>query len=545
MSQAVYLEVRLRFKGRISFPAVLNIRAENKRHRPCLEEYKHGVKAPLMECLSLTLSERLQFLDLSGLNKESIQVFFKMGWGLDGSGDHANYNQLSKVSYNTKAVMSVCFALREVKVVDASSKSVSWSSTADGANRPQNTRPLSVFPSQESKQLLSEFIPLVEAEVKAVEELGVEVKTEDDIIQTVAKCEKCSMSMIDGKMVTNLLNVGGAFCTMCAKSQKDCHNPDFIEAGFLIERDVQGIRDLALSLTDEETGEIKKKKGDYSTRQGVCGVPITESDLTKSIPVCHSKIRSFQWVVELLTRLKSHKKWATTTNCVRYEKEETEDYKKMWEELKELIYQSLAINIGNPGDMVTGKSFVKFSSDSSRAFFVSLVDEMEKEDLNMILLGLCASVKVINSQKRRVNVEKLRTLTQEVNLRIVTTFPWAAISPSVHRILAHSWEVIEMNGGFGLGDVSEEGLEALNKLIREMRTHGARKDSTKHNMEVTGLCFSIPNHRNIHPCYCCLKTIISWQKLEHWPVDCQLYMNQFQLPRTPTTICGTAAGPLL
>ena len=102
---------------------------------------------------------------------------------------------------------------------------------------------------------------------------------------------------------------------------------------------------------------------------------------------------------------------------------------------------------------------------------------MEKEDLDIILLGLCAVVKVINSQKRKVNVEKLRILAQEVNLKIVTTFPWAAISPSVHRILAHSWEVIEMNDGFGLGDASEEGLEALNKLIRQMRTHGARKNS--------------------------------------------------------------------
>ena len=140
MSQAVYLELRLRLKGRIFFPAVLNIRAENKRHRPCLEEYKHGVRANLLECLSLTLSERLKLLDLSGLAKESIQVFFKMGWGLDGSGDHANYHQLSKVSYNTSAVMSVCFALREVKVVDASSESVSWSSTVDGANKPRVAR---------------------------------------------------------------------------------------------------------------------------------------------------------------------------------------------------------------------------------------------------------------------------------------------------------------------------------------------------------------------------------------------------------------------
>ena len=157
-------------------------------------------------------------------------------------------------------------------------------------------------------------------------------------------------------------------------------------------------------------------------------------------------------------------------------------------------------SFGNPGDMVTGKSFVKFASDSSRVFFVSLVPEMEKNDFNMILLGLSAAVKIINSQKRRVNVEKLRTLTQEVNMMIVKTFPWAAISPSVHRILAHSWEVIEMNGGYGLGDVSEEGLEALNKLIRQMRSHGARKDSTVHNFQVKGFFISISNHSPMEKC---------------------------------------------
>ena len=481
MSQAVYLELRLRFKGRIIFPAVMNIRAENKLHRPSLVEYKHGVKAQVMECLALTLTERIQLLNLTGLNKASIQVFFEMSWGLDGSGEHANYHQLEKVSYNTSAVMSVCFALREVRVVDGSSEMVVWSSTAEGANKPQNTRPLALFPSQESKELLAEFIPVVEAEIKAVEEFGVEVETEDQGSKTVARCEKCIMSMVDGKMVTNLLNLGGAFCTMCVKTQQDCQNPDVIQAGFVIERDVRGIKDLALSLMDEDSGEIKKKKGDYSGRQGVCGVPITESDLTKVIPVCHSKIRSFQWVVDLVVRHRSHKKWPSTTNPVRYTKEEVEAYKRAWEEVKEEVYKNLAINIGNPSDMVTGKSFVKFASDSSRAFFVSLVDESVREDFNMILLGLCATVKVLNSQKRRVNVEKLRDLTQEVNMRIATTFPWAAISPSVHRILAHSWEVIEMNEGFGLGNLSEEGLESLNKQIRHFREHGARKDLTSNN----------------------------------------------------------------
>ena len=66
-------------------------------------------------------------------------------------------------------------------------------------------------------------------------------------------------------------------------------------------------------------------------------------------------------------------------------------------------------------------------------------------------------------------------------MKIVQSFPWSVVSPSVHRILAHSWEVIELNNGYGLGDLSEEGLEALNKQIRNRRSHGARKDSTVNN----------------------------------------------------------------
>ena len=109
MSQAVYLETRLRLLNRIYMPPVMYVRAENQRHRPALTEYKHGVKAPLMQCLQLTLSERLEQMDFSGLDQTSLKVMFKIGWGLDGSGEHSDYHQLSKVSYTTKQVMSICF----------------------------------------------------------------------------------------------------------------------------------------------------------------------------------------------------------------------------------------------------------------------------------------------------------------------------------------------------------------------------------------------------------------------------------------------------
>ena len=57
----------------------------------------------------------------------------------------------------------------------------------------------------------------------------------------------------------------------------ECQDPEIIKAGFIIDRDLQGIKDLALSLTDPDTGEVVRKKKDYSTCQGVCGQPLTES----------------------------------------------------------------------------------------------------------------------------------------------------------------------------------------------------------------------------------------------------------------------------
>ena len=128
--------------------------------------------------------------------------------------------------------------------------------------------------------------------------------------------------------------------------------------------------------------------------------------------------------------------------------------------------------------MVTGRSFQQFSSDQARHLLTSLVEEDVRDDFDKVLLGLCAIVKVINSQKRKVNVDKLQELSTEVNLKLVSSFPWVVITPSVHRIMCHSWEVIQMNDSFGLGDVSEEGLESLNKNIRQMKEHGARKVTT-------------------------------------------------------------------
>ena len=54
---------------------------------------------------------------------------------------------------------------------------------------------------------------------------------------------------------------------------------------------------------------------------------------------------------------------------------------------------------------------------------------------------------------------------------------WIKIRPTVHSLLAHSWELFERNGGDGVGELSESGLEADNKFMRAIHTSKSRKIS--------------------------------------------------------------------
>ena len=300
--------------------------------------------------------------------------------------------------------MSVCFSINLGKVEDDCGNVVEWKSSDGGANRPQNIRPLSIYPEKEEKGLLVEFVPLVEREVEEINKNGVPININNRKLS--ASCEHSELTMIDGKMVSKLLQVEGAYCTMCTYSESDCHRRDVVETGFAINRSISSIKDLALSLADQDTGEIPRKKGDYSVRQGIIDQPITKSDITKHIPVCHSKIRSFSWFVELLVRLLSHRKWHSVTHPVRYTQEDKDKYKSATAFVKDIFNKKLGINIGNPGDLVEGNAFRDFSSDYARGVIIDLVEEDLKEGLKEIHLGLCTAVKVINSQKRKADVEK-------------------------------------------------------------------------------------------------------------------------------------------
>ena len=81
--------------------------------------------------------------------------------------------------------MSVCFSVTEVKIEDEAGNQVQWSSSEKGSNRPQNVRPLSIYPEKEEKELLTEFVPLVEEEIRDVVKNGVSAEIGGDEVDAI------------------------------------------------------------------------------------------------------------------------------------------------------------------------------------------------------------------------------------------------------------------------------------------------------------------------------------------------------------------------
>ena len=84
----------------------------------------------------------------------------------------------------------------------------------------------------------------------------------------------------------------------------------------------------------------------------------------------------------------------------------------------------------------------------------------------------------VMSSKSQVNVKDLKIFCLDFYLFLLGSFlhvsqahlpgPWISTMPAFQKVLAHSWELIELNA-FGLGALDESGLEGCNKMLRKAR----------------------------------------------------------------------------
>ena len=102
------------------------------------------------------------------------------------------------------------------------------------------------------------------------------------------------------------------------------------------------------------------------------------------------------------------------------------------------------------------------------------------------LLNKCTLNKLLGVVLKQVNVEEYKKFCIETYEFLLDNFSntnrWISISPTLHSLLAHSWEIISANDGVGLGEYTEGGLENSNKFLRFYRIRLSRKNSQSSNL---------------------------------------------------------------
>lgn len=458
--------------------------------------WKNGYRAEISQVLKYTLQEHLTVMKMQGKDIPSA-ISYGFNYGADGSGKHDQLQTRQGIS--TKEVFLGGLTITEIKDQDGREL---WNETSKGHNSPYNFRPFLLIPHHEDAELCSlvfnkdteENFPSVDSELRELQTRGLTLTVKDhgdvEANLTSAVCR-----LIDGKMIETLSGLGGAYCTMCTKSHEECEQIDLINLGIEMDRNIEDTIELANRLWDpmlnRGKGGIRKAIRDYHTRKGITEKPITTANVCRSMAVMHLKIKVIEWFATFMVRLNTVRRWQAPHDPQKFNKAEENEMIKEKKRLRKAILKEINIDIGKPDALPTGPMFYTFSSDASRRCLMNLLIDPEtknklaesesEEDKKLckafehIHASLCAIVRIINSQHRKIDVYMFKLLCNNCSIDIRRNFPWAKLNTSLHRALAHSWQRIEENGKKGLGNESEEVLESCNKLIRYYKKHGSRK----------------------------------------------------------------------
>ena len=159
------------------------------------------------------------------------------------------------------------------------------------------------------------------------------------------------------------------------------------------------------------------------------------------------------------------------------------------------IRWDFADSTGHSGNTTTGNTARRLLHCShTRTSLINTLPQRYQQRMSEFGMKLSVILRIMSS-KKKVNVEAYKQFCIDLNMHIITQFPreisrtlpgpWVSITPSLHKVLAHSWELIMLNEGFGLGSLDESGLEGNNKILRGIRTKLSRKNSQQNNLEDT------------------------------------------------------------
>ena len=293
------------------------------------------------------------------------------------------------------------------------------------------------------------------------------------------------MSMIDGKMRTLLSGLGGAYCMLCKCIRSDAVST---ESSFTINRTGAETTEIWNQLC---SGALVKKPHDQQVRLGVTREPLIELEAIATVSPLHAECRVFDTLLKLIYHLN-----AQIFNWSDEKKALGDDYQVLQESkvtVRALIKEKTHISVdipdstGKGGTSTTGNAVHSLlSEEKNLQVLVSAVPKEFQESLHECLTRCYVIMKLYNSTYL-IDVEEYKLFCSETKNVLLTSFnhngkEWIFFTPTLHALLEHSGDLIEANGGRGLGAYTESSLECNNKVLRLIRIALSRKTSQIDNL---------------------------------------------------------------
>ena len=126
----------------------------------------------------------------------------------------------------------------------------------------------------------------------------------------------------------------------------------------------------------------------------------------------------------------------------------------------------------------------RFFDDERNKLLDSLItDKDQLAIIKQLHRNFNVILRIISSKGRQIDVDIFSNLCTNTYIDILIHLAWADLTPTAHKILAHSAELVKNNSCLGVGHLSEEGLEAQHKIIRKFRASWTLQSSDDANLK--------------------------------------------------------------
>ena len=434
---------------------------------PNLNYKNHGVYFNFEECLSVTVRRILNMFkkdhdeDIDDNDKKicddirNFGVIVNVNSGVDGSGSHAVYSSESSLAdgVDTSHINISGFCLLSIKINNEDKTEIFHELTPQSS---EAERPLQLMPGTESRENFEKIYGDLDREAKLLNDNGFNCVCDFGEIQVKADVH---IKQLDGKAQSVASGLGGGYCKCCKISKTDAKKIERIKQGFTMDRDILSTWQMFDDLADED-GNVDRESLD---RAGLTQRVLADNEILKQFPITHAYIN-------ILTNI------ANIANA----KDEFRINAKRVLHLK----LDQPDSYGRGGSTNTGNVARRFFYPKNRQKLLNLIygTREEKRAFGKLHKQFAVILKLISSKKKQIDFMSLEKYCLDTYVDLREAFEWATVPGVVHHVLAHSAERIKLNGGHGLGEWSEEGLDTLHKLVRRFREMLARKTNLQDNL---------------------------------------------------------------